>query len=469
MKRRIVIGSMYAVFCFILLILLFMKLAARPNVVLIIIDTLRADKLGCYGFPEATSREMDLLARKGVLFERVIAQSSWTRPSIGSMITSLYPRTIGLYKEQFDILDGKYQTLAEILKEHGYYTIGITANPNINGSFNFHQGFDRYIDSDVIFKWMKPEGNRKIFDEKKQLLPSAQKIFQQVLDIAGSAKKGNYYVQINIMELHEGEKMLRPEFKKNFLNLPESRFPWYYGALRQVSSDVDQFIGKLSSLPGWSNTMFILTSDHGEGLDDHPGVENSKGHGKLLYESQLMVPLIWYHSQAKESRFLQLLRRLFPHSLFYLPAKKITPPIQLMDLMPTVLEYLKLPLPPGISGHSLLKMIYKDKPKVDLPRYFVAETYFRETDKIAVYSPEWKYIENRDDQKGANPRELQPMGVKENGIATDKIRENEAVASTLKEYLDSWENRYKKEPPISPQAPPTPDEIRQLKSLGYLK
>lgn len=468
MKKGTVISLIFISYCMAVPSLAFMKLISRPNVVLIIIDTLRADKLGCYGFPKNISPEIDLLAQKGVLFEKVIAQSSWTRPSIGSLITSLYPRSIGLYKEQYDILDGKYLTFAEILKEHGYTTIGITANPNINSSFNFHQGFDHYIDSNVIWKWMKSEGNKQTYDDKSQLLPSAQQIFQQVLDIAKSTNNRPYYVQIIIMEVHENMNLLRPEYNKNFLNLENNQHPSYYDAIRQVSFDIDQFINKLSSLPGWSNTLFILTSDHGEGLDDHPGVENSKHHGKLLYESQLLVPLIWYHPQAKENSFMQGLRKLLPQTLSYLPAKKITQSVQLMDLMPTVLEYLKLPLPPEICGQSLLNMIYEDKSKVKLPPYIVAETNFRAANKIAIYSSEWKYIENRDNQKGVNQYELQPIGVKENGIATDRIQENEAISLTLKEYLNSWEKFYKKEPSSSPQESPTPDTLNQLKSLGYL-
>jgi len=129
----------------------------RPNVVLIIIDTLRADKLGCYGFPGDISPELDKMAKKGVQFNNVIAQSSWTRPSIGSMLTSLYPRSLGIYKEKFDILADWYVSLPEILQAKGYSTVGITANPNINKFFNFDQGFDIYMDSHVIFNWMNPE------------------------------------------------------------------------------------------------------------------------------------------------------------------------------------------------------------------------------------------------------------------------------------------------------------------------
>ena len=117
------------------------QIEKKPNVVLIIIDALRADKLGCYGFPEEISPEIDQYAKYGVQFQNVFAQCSWTRPSIGSMITSQYPRTIGIYKEKGHSLPDKFLTLAEILGKKGYVTAGITANPNINSVFNFHQGF----------------------------------------------------------------------------------------------------------------------------------------------------------------------------------------------------------------------------------------------------------------------------------------------------------------------------------------
>jgi len=109
----------------------------RPNIVLIIIDNLRADRLGAYGFPAPTSPELDAYGRKGVRFERVVAQSTWTRPSIGSMLTSLHPRTLGLYREEGEMLGGEFTTLAEALKQNGYWTAGATANPNINAYFNF--------------------------------------------------------------------------------------------------------------------------------------------------------------------------------------------------------------------------------------------------------------------------------------------------------------------------------------------
>lgn len=152
-----------------------------PNLVVIIIDTLRADRLGAYGGPPGTSPELDAYARRGVRFDFVLAQATWTRPSIGSMTTSVYPRTLGIYNERGEILDDRFVTLAERLAEHGYTTLGATANPNINSHFNFHQGFDRYLDSGVVMEWMQPDKSQRRRGEEAQWLSPARDVFQSVL------------------------------------------------------------------------------------------------------------------------------------------------------------------------------------------------------------------------------------------------------------------------------------------------
>jgi arylsulfatase A-like enzyme len=535
MKKKTLILLVLLIFCG--LYLIYSKISPRPNVVLIIVDTLRDDKLGCYGYPADISPEIDEIASKGVRFKNVNAQNSWTRPSIGSMLTSLYPRSIGLYKEKFDILPDKYLTLPEILKSNGYTTLGITANPNINKFFNFHQGFDRYTDSHFIWRWMKPEHGKEEFSEKgvvyrkdfpdqglvlkllkgkvlkirdnpldivafdhkiqneeqlakrlKQIgvedkdtvlviwrqsqtekFPTPCKtIFEEALDLARSANPQNpFYMQINIMEVHNPWLLLRPEFKKNFLNIKNKDGPWYHDAVKQVSYDIDLFIDRLLELPGKGNTLFIITSDHGEGLGDHPDVFKSKHHGRLLYESQLKVPLILYHPRPGESELIGWVRRQLHY--YYLMSKEIEPSVRLLDLMPTLLDYLKISIPDNIEGKSLLDLIYKGGSKVDLPQYFVTETYFRDTNKIAVRSDKWKYIENRDGQEGVNLYELQLLGIKENGKVTDKINEEKEMSLTMKEYLRGWEKRYPKVEAVYPGRDPSNEEIQQLKSLGYLQ
>ncbi len=425
----------------------------RPNVVLIIIDTLRADKLGAYGFKEDTSPEIDMMAKRGVRFNRVISQSSWTRPSIGSMLTSLYPRTIGIYKEPFDMLNDRFLTLAEVLKKNGYTTIGITANPNINSVFNFDQGFDSYVDSNVVWGFMKPAKGETRYSEETTPLPGSKEIFETLLKKAKALREKSFfsalwpvYMQVNIMEVHQGWLLIRPEYKKTF---PRSEFSWYLDAIRQVSGDINKFIVELGSMPGWGNTLFIITSDHGQGLGDHPDVNDSKEHGNLLYESQLFVPLILYHPGGN------------------LKNKEIERTVRLMDMMPTILDYLDISMPERIQGKSLLKMI-KECSTVELPKFFVAETNWRNVNKIAIYSDRWKYIENRDNWTGVNRYELQPMGIKENGKKTDRIEYEPKIAEKMKDFLRTWEKAHPKTPPAMIKDKPSSEEIRQLKSLGYL-
>ena len=174
----------------------------RPNLVLIIIDTLRADRLGCYGYSGQTSPELDALAADGVRFERVIAPTSWTRPSIGALLTGHHPRTLGLYREKAEILADRFTTLAELLRDNGYTTVGMTANPHINSSYNFDQGFATYLDSHVLFPFMNPgRGREELQQVTGPLRPRA--VRRRPGDGAGDRRQLPGYLQINIMEVHE--------------------------------------------------------------------------------------------------------------------------------------------------------------------------------------------------------------------------------------------------------------------------
>lgn len=424
--------------------------APRPNVVLLIVDTLRADKLHCYGFSENTSPELDGLAEKGVWFANVFAQCSWTRPSVGSMLTSRYPRSLGLYKEQDEILADRFVTLAEVLREHGYRTVGITANPIINGVFNMHQGFDTYIDSNVVMPWMEAGGPEQT-TRRKSKLPSAPAMFETVLSTL-SAGTGPFFVQANLMEVHEswrGSKSLtRPEYEKRFKGHKNGD---YLEAIRQVSADIGGFLERLAALPGGENTLVVITSDHGQGLADHPHVPFSTAHGRLLYESHLRVPLILHHLGGA------------------LPPREIERPVRLLDLMPTLLDYLGMPAPADVEGTSLLPLMQAEGATVDLPEGFIAETQYRKNNKLAVYAGEWKYIENRDGSRSLNPRELQRIGATEDGKRTDEIERHPEVAGRLRRYLAEWEARTPAEKPVAPSAVLSADAQAQIDSLGYLK
>jgi arylsulfatase A-like enzyme len=438
-----------------------------PNVVLLIIDTLRSDLLGCYGCSEDLSPEIDELAREGVVFEDVLAQCSWTRPSIGSMVTGLYPRTIGIYKETYDVLAEEHLTLAEILRDNGYNTLGITANPNINTVFGFGQGFDEYSESMVLFSWMQPEDGKIVQKAGKFAdLPKSKEVFDWVLRKAQSAEEGPTYVQINIMEVHTPELVRREfmdlgtQYAEKYVLLDRElgkgrHIVWKtYLAVRQVSYDVGVFVRRLTSLPGWGNTLFVITSDHGQGLADHPNVHDSLHHGNLLYGSQLEVPLILYN----------------PSPASGLPAgRRIDSRARLLDVMPTVLDYTGVPAPSGLDGASVLSVTTGNGPGPALPPVFVAETNWRNVNKIAAYGDTWKYIENRDGWRGVNPYELQRIGGPENGSLTDQIGAYPEVVEGLRRALEAWEARFAMTEAIQPAGEPSEREVEQLKSLGYIE
>jgi arylsulfatase A-like enzyme len=477
--KKVVVGMFFFLIlvCLLLVIgkVLLFPGKSTPNIVLIIIDTLRSDKLGCYGFKENLSPEIDQMAAQGVLFENTIAQCSWTRPSIASMLTSLYPRATGVVKEKPDILHDRYLTLAEVLKANGFRTIGITANPTINSAFNFHQGFDTYIDSWVIWPWMKPKRSKKSVS-KGIHMPGSDEIFNKLLQHIEQAqeenKPGPFYIQVTLMDVHTPFDNLREEYKHLYENLPLERpnrfYPTdklryiisgTYGAIRQVSHDLEKFVKKLRSIPGWDNTLFIITSDHGQGLDDHPDVKHSIKHGSILYKSHVKVPLIFYHPVGEGQKD------------YALKPKRVRQPVRLLDLMPTILEYAEIPVPENLHGKSFLQVLQKENGTLELPEFFVVETSWRKIRKIAVYTDEWEYIEHRDewgDEYGVNKRELQPRGIKENGQLTDKIFEEKDTAAKLKKYLRLWEKQFRRVKRSFPKKKIPKKELNQLKSLGYL-
>lgn len=405
--------------------------------------------MGLYGGDTNASRGLDRLGEKSVVFDRVIAPSSWTKPSTAAMLTGVYPRSLGLFVEQEEILPDSAITLAEALQEAGYYTIGVTANPMLNTAFNFHQGFDEYINSNVIYGWM--EG-----DESSRYMENPMATARDVFGTAKSSIEAHdgdepLYVQLNIMEMHEfsrkEHRITRSEYESMFRRSPKAR---YLQALRQVSDDVMDFIEELESSPEWRNTLFIFTSDHGEGLDSHPDVNRAYSHGRVLYESNVVVPLFLYHSGGK------------------LEPKRIAQAVRLLDLAPTVAEYAGVKLADSIDGRSMMPLVRGDADSIELPEKFVAETYFRGVNKRGVYGGGWNYYVNFDRITVRLHEELQQAKAPENGAVTDRRSDHPDVVDEMAAYLDAWEAKYEKAAPAL-QTEALSDEIReQLTNIGYL-
>ena len=426
----------------------------KPNVVLIIFDTLRADVLGSHGYDADTSPELDKIARRGVRMDRAISQSSWTRPSIGSMLTSRYPRSLGLYEEQGEILSDGAVTLAEILKQYGYTTIGVTANPTINSAFNMDQGFDKYVDSHVVYSWMGVKKGE--LDARSRKLMAARELFRIAEELVdASDAESPFYVQICAMEMHEYARrkhhLIRNRYLKAFGEEPLRVRRRYLQSLKQLSLDTEQFVNRLLLREDWENTLFTFVGDHGEGLDSHPSVSSSQFHGTHLYESLVHVPWILYSPTWNPVR----------HT--------IDRAVQLLDVLPTVLDFVDVPIPAGLEGVSLIPAISGKEPLSQLPEHIIAETEFRNFSKKAVYGPDWYYIESEDNHPGTDSHELQRIGGAADGRRTNKFKDHPEVVATLKSFLKNWDAQHPKASP-TPQTGELSDAVKeQLKSIGYLK
>lgn len=423
-------------------------ISTKTNVVLVIIDTLRADVMGCYGYEADTSPELDEFGKKGVLFKRTVANSSWTRPSIGTMVASLHGRTLGIYDEKGDMLDDRFTLLSEVLQDNGYTTIGVTANPNINTNFGFNQGFDHYVDSRRVFGWM--EGGTDP-EARKARSRTAREVFRAALDAIGPTPRGPYYLQLDIMEMHKPGPPLRTEYLGTFNGKVRSGHERYVTALRQVSADIKEFVDELTSSPGMSDTLFIFASDHGEGLVDHPTIPMGRAHGYLLYESNVIVPLIFYHH------------------LGGIGGREVTEKVQLLDLAPTILALVGIAIPKQMEGVSLRHLITGHGPLPALPEYIVTETLFRQNDKLGVYSDSLKYFESPDNLTGTAPREVQDKGTGEGGASSNKLALHSAEAAKMEAYLRRWETAHPKSEASRPSGALSKESVEQLKSLGYLE
>ena len=421
---------------------------SRPNIVLIIVDTLRADALAAYGRQSTVASEIDALAASGAVFESAIAQSSWTRSSIGSILTSQYPRALGIFKEKWDALPDSALTLAEALHAAGYFTAGATGNPHLNRSFGFAQGFDRYLDSHVIFPWME-EAADKTRMSRQAPIASGREVFGRLLEEVRSNPARPMYLQALIMDVHGHQRIPEREIDAALARQPNAA---YLEGVRRASLAIGGFLEQLRRLPGFDNTLLVITADHGQGLDDHPAVKDSKRHGNLLYESHLHVPLV-FHS------FADPLWR----------GRRIAQDTALLDLMPTLLEAAGASVP-ELKGRSLLPLVNAPAEQKPLHEYIFAETSWRKVEKLAVLNRNWLYISNRDGQKGAPRDELQRRGTPQNGKLTDQSKKQKSITEELKKALAGWEaeNPLHRDDSAESVSEPLPKEVNQLKTLGYL-
>lgn len=322
--------------------------SSPPNVIVITVDTLRHDRLSFAGHPRETSPHIDRLARDSVHFENAVTPEPLTQPSTASMWTSRYPHQIGVVDNLFELADG-YVTLAEILREASYTTAAFVSNyVLIRELSNLQQGFDLYDDR-----------------VEKRLLFGAERRARQTIDrVAEWIRTGPerpFFLWVHLMDPH-GPYDPPPPFDQKYRRdqpaprllerrqIPRYQFrgsldPRFYidrydGEIAYADHEIGRLLALLREVGLYDGALLIFHSDHGEYLGEHGIYFNHGGH---VYEGSLRIPLL-----------LKLPKRGF----------RLRPPparsarlVSVMDIAPTVLDVVGLPIPEDYQGHSLLRVL----------------------------------------------------------------------------------------------------------------
>jgi arylsulfatase A-like enzyme len=290
-------------------------------------------------------------------------------------------------------------------------------------------------------------------------LPAGRDLYRALVESIAASQHRPFYVQIAVMEVHEHIQMRnRPELYSDSRGAGDhaglfagQRDADYLRTVRQATDEVVAFIEEVAALPGGENTLFVITSDHGEGLTDHPSVPNADRHGFVLYESNLRVPLLLYHPGGALAA-----------------GRVVDQPVRLLDVMPTLLDFAGLTGPRQMQGRSLLPLARGDA-EVPLPEIFVAETRFQRRNKIAAYTPAWKYIENREHESRLPRQSLHRVGTREDGARTNVASQHPDIVARLASQVREWEKTHPPAESTRPALAPEALERQQLRDLGYLE
>jgi choline-sulfatase len=297
-----------------------------PSAILVSVDTLRADHLSCYGYRRFLTPHIDSLQRKGTLFTQIDSQVPLTLPSHTALFTSTYPFTNGV-EENEDKLGPGLPTLAGALKARGYRTAAFIGGYVLARRFGLDRGFDIY---DAPFDNPRDSTGGKI-----ALKRPARRVLREAMEWLKQNSGGPFFVFIHIYDLHQP------------YNLPLSPDKQYgtdkYDAeLGSVDTVLGEFWKFLATERLWNNTLIIFTADHGESLGEH----GETTHGYFVYQSTLHVPLIIKWPASAAVRY----------------GRKVATPASLVDVAPTVLQFLGIPAPSSFQGRSLLSLLTSQSP-----------------------------------------------------------------------------------------------------------
>jgi arylsulfatase A-like enzyme/Flp pilus assembly protein TadD len=399
---------------------------SRPNLLLVTLDTTRADRLGCYGYELAETPHLDALANRGILFERAYAPAPMTAPSHASMMTGLWPPEHGVYTNGRIALESGIPTAAALLHQRGYTTAAFVAAFVLQAKFGLEQGFLVYDDDlstaetrgDILHRY---RDGRHVVDSAIQWLKKQRH----------QSSAAPFFCWVHLYDPHDPYVAHEREFGDKFRDRP------YDGELAYIDRQVGRLLGVLNELGCNDRTVIVVVGDHGESLGEH----GEETHGYMLHESTLRVPLIMADPRSAAR------------------GRRVADPVSLVGIFPTILELAGVTPPEPLKDRSL-------KPALDgnaLP----SQVCFSQTEEPylqACWSPlqalttdRWRYVRTSKPELYDlldDPRELHNLADQR----PERVAELEAELAAL-------EARFRQR--TSSRVSLSEREQRALESLGY--
>jgi len=411
----------------------------RPNVLIYVIDTLRRDHLGVYGNELVDSPRIDAIAAEGLTFDYAYAPASWTRSSMASLIAGVGP-TRHRTEDRDSVLPEAIVTLGEVMREAGYATALVTANPNTGRVFGFDQGFDELLEL-----YAKQEGD--VIDPHGAMARSDE-VTKRAIQWLDSAKRPFLLIVLAIdphTPHHPPEDLLRAEFEKTPLENAESdRDRIVTAFLAHYRADIafnDRSFGRLvdhlATREELDETVLVVTADHGEEFWEHGKYQ----HGQSLYDEVLRIPLIIRYPRSDRIR----------------AGTRSDTPARLADVMPTVLDLAGVAVPETVRGRSLFD------PDASPPPALFSRLVLDGHDMASIRENPWKLIRDEGTDRTTlyhlvdDPDEQTPVD--------DPVTQRRLEALLDARIADQLEFDSEKVPVEA-----LPDDVREsLKVLGYIE
>ena len=410
--------------CFLELPAAFAAGTPSTNVVVITIDTLRADHLGCYGYKQIHTPNIDALAADGVRFERAYTPVPVTLPAHTAIFTGSYPMLSGIHDFSANKLNPQQPTLASVLKEHGYNTAAVIGSAVLDSRFGLNHGFDFYYDH---------------FDFNRLLetnLDEMERPGNVVADVALDWLDKNYQKKFFLwMHLYDPHYPYRPPapYSQDYGSRP------YDGEIAFADAQVGRLLRFLKEKGLYQSTLIVLSGDHGESLGEH----GEKTHGFFIYNATLQVPLIFRLPQGKLT-------------------KQISAQVSLTDIMPTVLQILKVDTPSQVQGRNLLPLMDGKKSNESGSLYaetFLPRLHFNWSELRGVETGNYHFID-------APKPELYDLS-KDPGETQNLFPQKKAVGEEMQAKLAALIREYSAGQEMAQKTGLDPALMERLKSLGY--